>query len=560
MLLKIKYALGTTGIVLAALYSVDSSANVSFKNGNFYMGYTDVVYSGGFEPKVDRVYNSKTPYKGVFGWGWGFEYEAYLTVAADGSVIMHEYGGGAENRFNPIHVSQVETDKAATKIAEVAQSVGGFGSKSQMEAYKQRLKRDATFRNDEWEKFQAQGKLSQRQLPNGTQLQSVRFNYQYITRVPGGYVRNFDNGTVQKFNDSGKLVRISDKNNNYIEFSYGRDGHIQKLVDNFNRKMFFTFDNRGLISKVEAEVGKTASYSYNTLGEMIGSRDADGNTYTYKYDSAGRHNLIQIGYSDKTTLDIAYHPKEKLENVKSVKERDGSITEYQYDGDPANHYTVSIHSKDPQGKTLSNDKYQFFMKRKATGEEWTEKVIAELDGQKTETTYNECCGLPVVIKQNGQQTSFEYDIRGRVLKKTTPTEMTVLSYDKVVGKIVKVTNYSPDHNKVLNSSEFKYDNKGNLRFAKGSDGKTVSLFYDETGRIIAMVDQNKHRINFKYNEHSKPIEISDPKLGTISVTYTNSGDIKEVKSSAGRKIASEVSASFQGLLDIIRPAGVTLSF
>ena len=75
------------------------------------------------------------------------------------------------------------------------------------------------------------------------------------------------------------------------------------------------------------------------------------------------------------------------------------------------------------------------------------------------------------------------------------------------------------------------------------------------------MDQNKRRIGFKYNENSKPVEITDPALGTITVSYTNSGEIKKVDSTSyGRTIALQVTSAFQNLLDIIRPAGVSLSF
>src|SRR3990170_4922362 len=90
-------------LLVASLSLAGSAyANVSLKNGNFFIGYTDIVYPGGFEPKIERVYNSKTPYEGIFGWGWGSEYEVFLTVSADGSVLVREYGGGAENRFSPV--------------------------------------------------------------------------------------------------------------------------------------------------------------------------------------------------------------------------------------------------------------------------------------------------------------------------------------------------------------------------------------------------------------------------------------------------------------------------
>jgi hypothetical protein len=67
-------------------------------------------------------------------------------------------------------------------------------------------------------------------------------------------------------------------------------------------------------------------------------------------------------------------------------------------------------------------------------------------------------------------------------------------------------------------------------------------------------------LDFKYNENSKPIEITDPKLGAIRVSYKNSGEIDKIDSSSGQKVAIQVTSAFQNLLEIIRPAGVNLSF
>src|SRR3954471_1588599 len=142
--MKIKNALLlSTGIFLA---SVPAFSNVSIKNGNFFIGYTDIIYPGGFEPKLERVYNSKTPFKGMFGWGWGNEYEVFLTVSADGSVVVHEYGGGAENRFSPVASNGAELDKAVNAISATAEKIGAVGSKDQLAGYKQKLKSDAGFR------------------------------------------------------------------------------------------------------------------------------------------------------------------------------------------------------------------------------------------------------------------------------------------------------------------------------------------------------------------------------------------------------------------------------
>jgi len=560
---RIVTALGLIcGITFGAGLSQDAFANVSLKNGNFFVAYTDIIYPGGFEPKIERVYNSKTNFKGMFGYGWGNEYEVFLTVSADGSVVVHEYGGGAENRFSPLAFRASELDKAVDNIVDVARKAGVAGTPSALASYRQKLKSDATFRNDEWEKFRAQGKIQPRQLSNGTQLQSNRFSYQYITKVNGGYVRNFDTGKVEKFDDNGRIVRISDKNNNFIELAYGKDGHIQKLLDNFNRKMFFTFDNKGFLSKIEGENGKQSEYKYNNLGELVYSRDVDGNTYTFKYDSEEHHNMTQIGYADKTSMELAYFGQNKHENIKRVKERDGTVTEYDYELDSSDrgHTVASVKVKGADGKMISDSRYEYFLKYKADGEEWTYKMFTTFDWDRTETTYNECCGLPLLIKHGKDETSFEYDVKGHVIKKITPSEVTQLAYDSKAGKVAKVTKFSKVDKKQMSWSAFQYDAKANLIFAKNSEGKGVKLLYDNTGRIRTLIDQNKRQISFKYNENSKPVEITDPALGTITVSYTNSGEIKKVESTAGRKIALQVTSAFQNLLDIIRPAGVTLSF
>lgn len=535
------------------------SADVSFQrgNGNVYFAFKDVL-----QPELERVYNSKSGYKGMFGWGWGSSYDTYIKVSADGSVVVHEFGAGAENRFNPVAFNAKELDDAVSNLASVAQKAGVAGTTDQLEAYKKRLKHDATFRNDEWNKFLAQGKNKPRTLAKGTQLQSNRFSYQFITKTETGYVRKSDTGKTEEFNEAGKLVKVTDKNNNYIDVTYSKDGHIEKLMDKTPRKLFLTFNNKGLLTKVATDSGKSATYQYNDKDELIASSDIDGNKYEFKYDAQNRHNLIEIKYADKTTAAIAYYGRDKHENVKSVKDRDGTLTEYdfEYDSKDKGRSKVMVHVKDSKGETVAKNSYEYFAKTKATGEEWTYKLVANNDGESTETTYNECCGQPLLIKKGGEETAFEYDVKGHLTKKTTPSDVTELSYDMAAGKVAKVVRYSKSNPKQTTWSDFKYDEKANLIFAKNSEGKGVKLVYDNAGRISSLVDQAKHQIRFKYNEESKPIEITDPSIGSINVAYTNSGEIKKVDSTAGRKIATEVTNTFQNLLEILRPAGVTFSF
>lgn len=110
-------------------------------------------------------------------------------------------------------------------------------------------------------------------------------------------------------------------------------------------------------------------------------------------------------------------------------------------------------------------------------------------------------------------------------------------------------------------SKFQYDDKGNLKHAENSENKKVDLIYDTVGRIQVLLDQQHHsQISFEYNESSKPEKITDSKLGSIKVKYNDAGEIENVDGSGGKQVAAQVTAAFQDLLDIVRPAGVTLSF
>ncbi len=550
------------GLVLAVAVGMLTSigsvhARVTLKNGNFFRAYTDIGYKLGAEPKIERVYNSKTNYEGIFGWGWGNEYEVRVVPAPDGSVVVQEYGGGADNRFTSEKVTKSSVDEAVAKIS----SLKKFSNPKALAEYQEKLRGDAIFRNDEWQGLVNAGKLKTREIPVGSRLVSNKFAYQVVTRIKDGYERSFDTGKVEKFDEQGRLVRTSDKNGNFVALSYLKDGKIEKLVDNLNRKMFFTFNNQGRLAKVQGEDGLEASYKYNSKGELEESRDAEGNVYRYKYTSDGYHNLIEVAYSDKTKLEVSYYGNNKYQSVKSLKERDGTLNEYDYELDPRQpgRLKVSVVSKDSADKVFSRQKYDYHFKYKPDGEEWTYKLVTDSDGDKTETIYNECCGLPLIIKRNGEETSFVYDSKGRVVKKSTPSEVTELKYDAKAGKVSKVVKNSKINKKFSSWSQFQYDDRGNLVFAKNSTKKGVKLFYDATGRIKTLVDQDRRRLDFKYDQNSRPVEITDPKLGTIKVTYKTSGEIDKVDSAAGQKVALQVTTAFQNLLEIIRPAGVNLT-
>lgn len=554
--------------VVCCLLLPSAPAEVSLQNGNFYVGYKDIVLPGGFEPTIERVYNSKTSFKGIFGNGWGTDYEVHLQTQGDGTVDLFEYGGGADNLFQPPDMSQEEVQKAVDQIVAVALKQQDISGDQNTADYRNKLLNDAAFRRGEWSGYVKKGLLQPRQLPVGTKLVSMRFSYQTLLVTRDGYRRVMENGNTQFFGKDGKLRQIADQNNHYLLFSYDVPGQIT-LRDDSNRSLVLTENDRGLVVRVESSNHQICTYSYNERDELTGVTDANGGKVAYTYDRAGRHNMTRIVLADQSTMEITYYPIEAFENVKSVKDTDGTLTSYTYNLDKQDrgHYTVSYTVQEPgdngaPGKVISTCSYEYFHKNLPNGVEYMSQMISIVDGDKTDTTYN-TVGLPVRIEKNGEVTTFAYDDRGHVTRKETPDSITELTYDPLVDKVTWVHIASKNAPADVQESRFSYDSKGNLLKAN-AQGKTVTLQYDAKGRISELDVSNGQAITFTYNALSKPVIIgllvNGKPSAAINVTYNDDGSIKGVSSDKGRQTALAVTSAFQELLDIIRPAGVNLNF
>jgi YD repeat-containing protein len=486
-------------LALAALLLTPGLAApaVTLRTGNFYLSHTDLVFPGGFEPKIERTYNSKTPFKGIFGSGWGSELDVYLVVEADGTVTVHEYGGGAEVSFTDPAEGTLELETAIEDLSRAARKRGLSGAA--LDAYRARLRRGASFRRDEWAARVRKGELRFRDVPIGLRLALSRSSRQWLLRVPQGWLRAMENGRLQRFDPRGRLERISDANGHYVELRYGANGKPEAVVDDLGRSIRLEYDARGLVRRAVADDGRGkvshAAYRYDARDRLVASVDYGGNRYTYEYDE--RFNLRRIGYSDGTDLSIAYFSRSRNESVRLVKERDGSVTRYAYDVDPSSRerYAVAADAYGPDGGIQSRKALEYFVRRAANGEEWTWKVVETLDGNRKESRYDERCGHPLEVVENGERAAFEYDVRCRVVRKETPSEVVELAYGPA-GKVSQVVRTPRTAAAVR--ADFEYDERGKLVRASSSDGRRLELSYDRHMRI-ARIGVEQRVIRFEYD-------------------------------------------------------------
>lgn len=532
----------TLGLMAIASFA---HAGVNLKNGNFYISYTDIVVPGGGKKlEITRTYNSKSTEVGWFGFGWGSEFETKLELSADGSVLIHEHGSGAKTRFTP--KAQIDAVAASKKIVDEMKKKTALSEKAADDLIK-KLAINAELRHTYAQNFGVQTSIAA-----GSVLYSNDRGPQVIHILKDGYRREHADGKVDLFNKDGQLAKVSDKSGYFINFVY-KDGNLTSIKDSQAKQIFFSWYSNGLVKELWSAGDKKALYKYQD-NDLVFTKDVGENTYEFSYDRS--HNLTQIAYSDKTQLKVSYDPKTFF--VTGVTDRNGEATKYQYgasDSKPDDHYWTIVTKPGFDGKPVAN-RYEYEIKAKQDGSRYTYRILTEINSIRTETFYADN-SLPIKIARGSHVTNFEYNGQGLLIKKNSSKgDFVNIEYNDKIKKISKVVNNE-------GSTTFDYDAKGNLVKASNDKGKVVFLIYDSKGKISKMVDQesatSRRTLAFKYNALGKPVEIEMEKVGKINVAYDNYGEIKKVESSAGHKMALQVTQAFQNLLTIVKPAGVNLN-
>src|SRR5947209_3378651 len=110
-------------------YGVHSHALVDLKNANFADAWVDLAIQGpGYDLKVQRGYNSRTLFNGMFGFGWCSDFETSLDITAEGNLKLVECGAGAEVTYTSQNFSEKEVDKTVKQIIEKAKADNKSGN------------------------------------------------------------------------------------------------------------------------------------------------------------------------------------------------------------------------------------------------------------------------------------------------------------------------------------------------------------------------------------------------------------------------------------------------
>lgn len=555
-------------VLVLLLVPASAFAIVDMKSANYSESWTDLIVPGvGYDLRVNRTYNSRSLFNGIFGFGWCSDYETKIEVTPEGNLRLTECGAGMEIIYTTKNWNPNKIDNTIKSIVDEVRRRRPDLKSDYIAGLEEELKTNDFMREEFGRRMNIKGKTQEGAvyLANGREAET-------ITIKGDQYKRSLPDGTYQLFDaKTGRLTHMYDKNQNYLKMTWDKD-LLVGVSDNLGRKLTFRYNP--VAKKVSQIVGPNGlSAKYTAKGEdLVEVVDSKNQKYRFGYDEL--HNLKKIDYPDGTYKALTYN-KDK-DWVTSFRNRKGCVETYDYQvskDDPKNHFW-SIVVKKCGEKITNQSKYEFFHRPRPDGNGiYLYRVRTEINNNVTDIVYHEIFGKPISILRDGQRTDYSYYDNGFVRTKKEPgrlmsfeyrnacnkvSQVVLNFYEEVPGKRSERRPTQAEAEKLARSvkTRFFYDDvKCNLLKAENSDGQIVKLQYDQQGRISEIEDQSKKLVKIKYETRfGKPWVVTRPGLGTIQVTYKSDGEIQKVESKEGPNVAVQVASIFNNLLDIIAPA------
>ena len=244
-----------------------------------------------------------------------------------------------------------------------------------------------------------------------------------------------------------------------------------KVYDNFNR-----------VSSVTDSGGFTESITYDLIGNKISSTNKRGKVTNFNYDRANRLLVTTL----PATLNYA-----NMNDVVGTLARATVTNEY-----------------DKLGNVIT---------------------VTDAKGNKAYSTYDAANRKMQVRNDAAQQTDYEYDQTGNIIKQTvsnpialsfTGNQVTTYTYNKLNQRLSEIIN--PSEGSLQRTYSWEYDANGNPIASVKPTGVRVEIIYDAQNRVIQKhyPSETGKDAFFEYNLNGKVTKATDS-TGVATHTYNN---------------------------------------
>ncbi|NEQ54431.1 MAG: hypothetical protein F6K11_30595, partial [Leptolyngbya sp. SIO3F4] len=256
---------------------------------------------------------------------------------------------------------------------------------------------------------------------NGNGYVSPPGDFSTLNKLPDGtFQRITKEQTVYTFDSNNHLVSITDRNGNQTQHIYNATGQLIKIIDPVGLSTRFEYIS-GRISKIIDPANRETLLTYDASGNLIRITDPDNTSRQFIYDNNG-HMVGEIDkrdYQEKAVYDFAGRAKQAIG-------KDGRVIKVkppQVEG----LYRFEETSADPLSAPALPDATENDLEvTYSDGRGQVQKTVLDAAGQAV--SVQDQAGSLYAVQRNtdnlvevfstglGQQTTFEYDERGNLIR------------------------------------------------------------------------------------------------------------------------------------------------
>ncbi|MFH1728646.1 MAG: RHS repeat-associated core domain-containing protein [Pseudomonadota bacterium] len=503
---------------------------VNLKNGNFYLGYEDIYIAGQLPLTFFRMYNSFDKKKSNLGYGWTHNYNIRVFENQYGYIEVTD-ATGFVSVFSASVANGNKNNILAEKLIEQAKKDDEKNNILRRETYYEKMLERMLSDKNFLKGYKTRYRNVSEKISQGTYY-SLSSGFKYIIKSKDGYALTIYNGMKYDFNNKGYLIKISDPNGNYIELTYIKD-NLQNIIDSKGRsiRLFYDTSNK-LVKRITDPDNNDIEFRYDSDSNMLSAKDLNGNYTRYAYNNM--HYITQITYPNKGIVNIEYdkiYTKKRI--IKQTGPEKGMVSSYFYNGDSAdNFYWRKI-------TDASGNIYRYEYKN-----DENKTIINDPLGQKTEYYFSPICNKIIKMKQkDGQKTEYTLDKYGNKTKvKDALGNIALIDYNRVnfVTEIKDKTGssiyeYDPKYRLISNTDtkgnqvSYRYHLNGLLSSIIDQKQKEKRLTYDKYGNLEAIMDASGNVTKFNHDALSRTTKLTDPQKGVFQFKYDKSGNIIAIK-------------------------------
>ncbi|MBS1860996.1 MAG: RHS repeat protein, partial [Actinobacteria bacterium] len=383
-----------------------------------------------------------------------------------------------------------------------------------------------------------------------------------------GFTLTLRGQAKEKFNRSGRLESVTDRDGNETALAYNGSGKLETITDPSGRKITLTYNAEGLVEKAKDPMGHEVKYAYESkqLKSVTLPGEASPN-WQFKYDASHRMTSFTDGRGGKTTNE--YDASSRIISQTDPMERKTTWEYAPFHTKITNKATGAVTD---EWFNSNNQPYSItrgFGTAAATTESFTYTAagllasrtdgnghtttyeydaagnrIKETDpeGDETKRTYNEAHEVTSETKPNGEKSTFSLNANGdpETVSRPAPESKTqTLSYE-----------YGP-HGEVKTMTDplghvwsYEYDKYGDRTAETDPEGDKRTWGYNEDSQVISKVSPRgneegaeaaKFTTSIERDAQGRPIKVTDPLGGSTKFAYDPDGNIESITDPNGRK-------------------------